>query len=263
MEDFVLFGTIVNVITVLIGSFFGLGVRFISRGKEIGDRGKRVSDAIFSGIGLCVILVGIGGAIKGAVNDQIVSAFPKGSVTFTDISGEKTLVIILSVVIGIVIGELIDLDKWINKLGDKIQSLMKGKGGNVSQGFVSASLLFCVGSMTIVGAMNSGISGDHSLLITKSIMDLISSAIFALTMGVGVSFSAIFVFVYQGAITLIAAWIGPFLSNDVITCMTSVGSLLIIALGLNILGVTKMKIMNYIPAMFMPIALIPLWNLIM
>ena len=139
---------------------------------------------------------------------------------------------------------------------------MKGKGGNVAEGFVSASLLFCVGSMTVVGSMNSGISGDHTLLITKSVMDLISSMIFASTMGVGVLFSALFVLVYQGSITLIAAGVGQFLSGDVVTCMTTVGSLLIIALGLNLLGVTKLKIMNYLPAMLLPIGLIPLWDFV-
>lgn len=262
MQDFVLFGTLFNVFTVLLGSLIGLGARKLGLSKKMGDKGKRFSDAVFHGLGLCVILIGIGGAIQGAVNSQIISAFPEGSVEFSAIYTERTLVIIISMVLGVLLGELVDIDKRINSLGDKIEGLMKGKGGNVSQGFVSASLLFCVGSMTIVGSLNSGISGDHSLLITKSIMDLISSIIFASTMGVGVMFSAVFVLVYQGAITLIAAWAGPFLSGDVITCMTAVGSLLIIALGLNILGTTKIKIMNYLPAMFFPIGIIPLWDLI-
>ena len=181
---------------------------------------------------------------------------------FNEISGQRTLAIILSMVVGVIIGELIDIDKQLNKLGDKIQALTKGKGGNISEGFVSASLLFCVGSMTIVGAMESGISGDHTLLVTKSVMDLISAIIFSLTMGVGVMFSAVFVLVYQGAITLLASELGHFLSNDVITCMGSVGSLLIIALGLNLVCKTKIKIMNLSPAMFLPIAFVPLLDLL-
>lgn len=262
MQDFILFGTFFNVLTVFIGSSIGLGARKLGLSKWLGDKGERFSDAVFKGLGLCVILIGLGGAIQGAVNSQIISAFPQGSVELTDIFTERTLVIIISMVLGALVGELIDIDRRVTSLGDKIQSLMKGKGGNISQGFVSASLLFCVGSMTIVGSLNSGISGDHSLLITKSIMDLISSIIFASTMGVGVMFSTAFVLVYQGTITLLAAWLGPFLSGDVITCMTAVGSLLIIALGFNILGATKIKIMNYIPAMFLPIGLIPLVDLV-
>lgn len=261
MGGFVLFGTVFNVITVLIGTAIGVGVRCLTHGKALGGRSKRIFDAIFVGLGLGVLLVGIGGAIKGAVNGQILSAFKEGTVSFESISGERTLAIILSMVFGVIIGELFDLDKQMNKLGDKIQNAMKGRGGNVAQAFVSASLLFCVGSMTIVGAMESGISGDHTLLVTKSIMDLISAVIFTVTMGVGVGFSAVFVLVYQGAITLLAMWLGPFLSNDVITCMGSVGSLLIIALGLNLMGATKIKIMNFVPAMFMPIWIIPILDL--
>ncbi len=261
MQDFILFGTLLNVLTVIVGSLVGLGVRRLGLAKKLGGRGKRYSDAVFTALGLCVILIGIGGAIGGSVNSRIISAFPEGSVEFSEIFTERTLVIILSMVVGVIVGEFIDLDRRLNSLGGKLEALMKGRGGNVSQGFVSASLLFCVGSMTVVGSMNSGISGDHTLLVTKSVMDLISSMIFASTMGIGVLFSAAFVLVYQGAITLLAYAIGPFLSGDVITCMTSVGSLLIIALGLNILGVTKLKIMNYLPAMFLPIGLIPLWDL--
>lgn len=261
MEDFALFGTLVNVALVLVGSMIGLGIRRLGLSDKFGQTGSRVSDTAFKGLGLCAILIGIGGAIQGTVNSQIIAAFPEGT-KFADVFGERTLVIIISMVLGALIGELINIDRLVNLLGEKIQSSMKGRGGNVAEAFVSSSLLFCVGSMSIVGAMNSGISGDHSLQITKSVMDLISSVIFASTMGVGVIFSAIFVLVYQGAITLIAAGVGPFLSGDVITCMSTTGSLLIIALGFNILGVTKIKIMNYLPAIFLPIGLIPLWDFI-
>lgn len=258
-----LLGTIVNVVAVILGSLIGVLCTGIGRKKEMSERGKRVSDAIFTALGLSVMLIGIVGAIKGAVNGQIKDAFVEGSVEFAEISTQRTLAIILSMVVGVIIGELIDLDKQINKLGDKLQKLLSGKGGNVSEAFVSASLLFCVGSMTIVGAMESGISRDHTLLVTKSVMDFVASIIFASTMGIGVAFSAIFVLIYQGGITLIASELGHFLSNDVITCMGSVGSLLIIVLGFNLVCKTKIKIMNFIPAMFLPIAFIPLLNLLM
>ena len=257
-----LLGTIVNAVMVLIGSAIGLSVRALTRGKKLGDNGNRIFDAIFIGLGLAIILIGIGGAIKGAVNDQIISAFPEGTVKFSEIYGERTLAIILSIVIGVVIGEIFDIDKLLNRLGDKLQSMMKGKGGNISEGFVSASLLFCVGSMAIVGSMDSGISGDHTVLITKGVLDLIAAIIFSVTMGVGVAFSAVAVFLYQGAITLMSAWLGPFLSGDVINCMSSVGSLLIIALGFNLVCKTKIKILNFIPSMFLPIAIVPLLDLI-
>ena len=261
MQNFLLFGTLVNVLTVLVGSSVGLGVRCLTHGRGLGERSKRVYDAVFVALGLAVLLIGIGGAIEGAVNGRIISALPEESVT-AGLSTEKTLAIILSMVVGTVIGEVIDLDRQMNRLGDKLQTSLKGRGGQISQAFVSSSLLFCVGSMTIVGAMQSGISGDQTLLITKSVMDLISSMVFAVTMGVGVVFSVIFVLVYQGAITLLAWWLGPFLSGNVITCMSTVGSLVIIALGLNLMGVSKFKIMNFVPAIFLPIAFVPLVDFI-
>ena len=262
MENFVLFGTLFNVLTVIVGSSLGLLARRLGLAGKGGERAERISDAVFTGLGLCVLLIGIGGAIEGSVNSRIISALSSEGVEISGLPTERTLVIIISVVIGALIGTLLDLDRRVNSLGDKLETAMKGKGGRISEGFVSASLLFCVGSMTVVGSMNSGISGDHTLLVTKSIMDLISSMIFASTMGIGVLFSAAFVLVYQGTITLLAWWVGPFLSADVITCMSTVGSLLIIALGLNRRSSTTIKIMNYLPAMFLPIGLIPLWDFI-
>lgn len=274
MYNFVLFGALANAVLVIIGSLIGMIVHSFMHKKRGGlddagieankgsGLGKRISDAVFHAIGLCVILIGIDGAIKGAVNGQICDALSESGVILADISGEKTLVIIISMVIGVIFGELVDLDKRINGLGDKVQSLMKGRGGNVSQGFVSASLLFCVGSMAIVGALNSGIARDHSIQITKGVIDMVAAIIFASSLGIGVLFSSVLVFVYQGAISLLASYIQPFLTNDVIACMTAVGSLVIIALGLNLLGVTKMKIMNFVPAIFLPILFVPLWDML-
>lgn len=269
MKDFVLFGALANAVLVVIGSLIGMLFHGIVNrkkavapaeavGTESNGLGKRISDAIFKGIGLCVILIGLDGAIKGAVNGQIRDALSDSGVTLSSISGERTLVIIVSMVVGVIIGELLDLDKRINLLGDHIQKLMKGRGGNVAQGFVSASLLFCVGSMAIVGSLNSGIYGDHTIQITKGVIDMVAAIIFASSFGVGVLFSSVLVFLYQGLISLLASYIQPFLTVDVITCMTAVGSLVIIALGLNLLGVTKMKIMNFVPAIFLPIAFVPL-----
>lgn len=256
MNDFALLGTLINVLLVLLGSGAGVIVKRVTKGKGTGERSKRFSDAAMSAIGLCTLLIGITGAIKGAVNGQISSAVPAVS----GLASENTLVIIISMVIGVIIGELIDIDKWVNKLGDKLQKPFKDKENNIAEGFVTASLIVCVGAMSIVGSLESGLNGNHSIQITKGVLDVFSTFILASTMGVGVMFSAAFVLVYQGSISLLANWIAPFLTNDVIICMTAVGSLLIIALGLNILGIKKLKIINYVPAMFLPIALIPLYD---
>ncbi len=262
MNDFVLFGTLFNVIAVVVGSLAGLLIRKLAPNGKGGELGERVSDTVFKGLGLCVILIGIGGAIEGTVNSRIISALSIGGVEISELPTERTLVIIISIAIGALLGGLLDLDRRINLLGERLEKMMHGKGGQVAQGFVSASLLFCVGSMAVVGSMNSGIAHDHSVLVTKSIIDMISAAIFASTMGIGVMFSAILIFIYQGAITLISAVAGPFLSADVITCMSTTGSLLIIGLGLNMIGATKIKVMNYIPAIILPAAIIPLWDLV-
>lgn len=221
-------GTIVNVIAVILGSSLGL---ILKKGIP-----QRFSDSIMKAVALCVLYIGIDGCLK----------------------GENTLITIISMVLGVLIGELLRLDDGINSLGKKLEDkVSKGKSsnGNIARGFVTASLLFCVGAMAIVGSLESGISGNHEILFSKSLLDFISSIIFSASLGIGVMFSAVFVLLYQGVITLLAQFIGPFLGDAVIAEMTCVGSLLIIALGLNMLGLTKLKVMNYIPAVFLPILL--------
>lgn len=218
-------GTIVNTIAVIVGSSIGL---LIKKGIP-----KRIGDSLMKGLGLCSLYIGISGAF----------------------GGENTLLMIISMVVGILIGEAIDIDRRINALVRAIESKFSKNSNksNISQGFISASLLFCVGSMTIVGAMEAGLSGDNTMLFTKSVMDFFSSIIFASTLGIGVLFSSIFVLIYQGGLTLLAFFIAPLLNTSVINEITCVGSLIIIAMGLNVLGITKIKLMNFIPAMFLPI----------
>lgn len=264
MTDFKLFGTIVNVIAVIVGSLIGLLIMRLThkKGRNI-EKTQRVTDSLLKALGLCAILIGLGGAIEGSVNGRIIDALEGNKeIAFGDIATERTLVIIISMALGTLIGELINLDKWVNKLGDKIQSATGGKFGNVAQGFVTASLLLCVGSLTIVGSLNSGIKGDHTLQLTKAAMDFVSVIALASTMGIGVMFSAAFVLVYQGTLTLLAGSIAGFLSTDVVTCMTAVGSLVIIGLGLNIVCDAKLRTTNFLPAIFLPIALVPLYDLI-
>lgn len=221
-------GTIVNAIAVIVGSSIGL---LLKKGIP-----QRFSDSIMKAVALCVIYIGIDGCLK----------------------GENTLITIISMAVGALVGELLKFDDGLNNLGKKLEnkfSKTNDEESSIAKGFVTASLLFCVGAMAIVGSLESGINGNHEILFSKSLLDFISSIIFSASMGIGVMFSAVAVFVYQGVITILAQFVGPYLSEAVIAEMTCTGSILIIALGLNMLGVTKLKVMNYIPAVFLPILL--------
>lgn len=221
-------GTLINTLAVLVGSSVGL---LVNKGIP-----ERISTQMMKALGLCTLFIGIQGAFK----------------------GEKTLVMIISMVIGVVIGEGIDIDRRITNLVHKLEAkFVKKQTGkhSLSEGLITSSLLFCVGSMTIVGCLNAGLLGDNTMLYTKSTLDLCSSMIFASTLGVGVMLAGVVVLVYQGGLTLLATLAAPLLTTSVINEMTCVGSLIIIATGLNLLGITKIKLMNYIPAMFLPILL--------
>ncbi len=221
-------GTIVNTIAVIIGASIGM---LLKKGIP-----EKLSDTMMKGLGLCTLYLGISGSLE----------------------GQNSLILIISIVIGALIGEGIDLDAKLNHFGSWIESKFKSKDGekiSIAEGFVSASLLFCVGAMTIVGSLQSGLQGNHEMLFNKSMLDGVAAVIFASTMGVGVMLSAAFVFVYQGAITLAARWVAPFLTDTIIAEMTCVGSVIIIGLALNMLGITKLKVMNYVPAIFIPIIL--------
>lgn len=219
--------TVVNTITVVLGSSIGLVIK-----KGIP---KKITDQCMKALGLCSIFIGISGSLK----------------------GENTLVMIISMVVGTCIGEAIDIDKRVNQFVYKIENKFKKKenGTSIAEGFINASLLFCIGSMTVVGALNAGLLQDYTMLYTKSTLDFCSSIIFASTLGIGVLFSAGFVLLYQGGLTLLASAVAPLLSTAVVNEMTCVGSLIIIATGFNLLGVTKLKLLNYLPAMFLPILL--------
>ncbi|MBR6523171.1 MAG: DUF554 domain-containing protein [Clostridia bacterium] len=221
-------GTTVNAITVIIGSLIGL---FLKKGLP-----KKLSDAVMTGVGLCVVYLGIDGCLE----------------------GQNPLIAVISIAVGAIIGTLLDLDGKLNSLGNLVEKkFSKNAEGNVSlaQGFVSSSLLFCVGAMAIVGALQSGLTGDNQTLYTKSLLDFISAIVFASSMGIGVMFSAVAVFVYQGAIALLAGFLSPLLGDAAVAEMTCSGSILLIGLGLNLLGITKIKVMNYVPAIFLPILL--------
>ena len=227
-------GVIANTVTVLVGSICGLlFARFIN---------EKYTSAIMTAIGLCTIYIGIDGSLN----------------------GENTLVLILSLVIGTALGTALNIDGGINKLGRYIEKRFSKNSKNnvkmnIAQAFMTASLLFCVGSMTIVGSLDAGIRGDNTLLFTKSVLDLISSFILASSLGIGVVFASVFVFVFQGALVVLAGLIAPMLSEPAQAELLCVGSVMIIALGLNLIGLTKIKVANMLPALiFAPVLLAPI-----
>lgn len=220
-------GSLVNMLAIFAGCFVGVTLgRFIP---------EHFNTAIVKGIALCVFCIGVEGML----------------------AGSNVLVAILSIVLGVIVGELLDLDGRIYALGDWVEHRFAKRKSkhSVSEGFVNASLLFCVGAMAIMGALDSGLTGNHSTLYAKATIDGVTSIVYGSTMGVGVALSGIAVFLYQGLITLCASFIAPFLSDPVIAEMKCVGSLLIVGLSFNVLGITKIKVMNYVPAVFFPILL--------
>lgn len=222
-----MFGVLVNAGAIILGSLIGL---LLKKGLP-----ERLAGALTTAVGLAVIYIGITGAFD----------------------GQNTLVLVVALAIGALIGTLLKLDDRIHALGKKIEDLAtKGNGdGRLAEGFVSASLLFCVGAMTIVGSLQSGLSGDHEMLYTKSILDFISAIVLTSAFGGGVMLSSLSVLVFQGTIALSAQALAPFLSEYVVAEMTCAGSVLIIALALNLLKVTKIKIMDFLPAIFLPMLL--------
>lgn len=219
-------GTIVNALAIIGGSL--LGIIF---SKGIPDSYKQ---NIMSGVGLSVMLIGIKSAL----------------------SSDSLMVVIFSVIIGAMIGEFLKIEQRLEDLGTFFErkiSRKTGDSGSFARGFVTASLVFCVGSMAIVGALESGLTSNHQTLFAKSILDGVTSIIFASSMGIGVMFSSIPVFLYQGLITITAVFMKSFLVPETISQMTSVGGLLILAIGMNLLGITKIRIGNLLPGMFLPL----------
>ncbi|SKA98746.1 hypothetical protein SAMN05443428_1317 [Caloramator quimbayensis] len=216
-------GTIVNSLAIILGSIIGVLIR---RGLP-----DKIKDTVMNGLALCVLFIGISGVLK----------------------GNNTMLIIVSIVIGGIIGEILDIDKALKKIGDRVENKFKGKESRISQAFVTSTLLFCVGSMAIVGSLESGLTGRGDTLYAKSILDGITSIIFSSTLGIGVIFSSVAVFLYQGLITLCASFLKNILIESAISNMTAVGSLLIIGLSLNMLGITKIKVANLLIAIFIPI----------
>ena len=236
-----LLGVIVNVITVILGSCIGL---LFKKGIP-----EKVSTATMIGLGACTLYIGISGSL----------------------CGENVLIVIASVVLGVISGTLLNIDGAINKLAKSVEERFKKDGQNVSiaEGLVTATLLFCVGSMTVTGSIQAGLTGDNSVLITKATLDLVSSMMLASSLGVGVLLASVSVFAIQGGLVLLAGLIAPFMSMSAINEMTCAGSILIIMIGTNLMGITKIKVADFLPAiLFAPVIynIVPLleklWSMI-
>ena len=234
-------GVIVNVITVIIGSSIGL---LFKKGIP-----EKVSRAAMIGLGACTLYIGISGSLV----------------------GENVLILIASVVLGAIVGTLLNIDGAINKMATAVENKFKNSGSDISiaEGIITATLLFCVGSMTVTGSIQAGLTGDNSVLITKAMLDLVSSMMLASSLGIGVVLSSVAVFVIQGGLVLLAGLIAPLMSTDAINEMTCAGSILIIMIGTNLMGITKIKVADFLPAiLFAPIIynIVPLfeklWSLV-
>lgn len=219
-------GVLVNTLAVLFGSGVGLLAR---RGIP-----QKLANACMLAIGLCTLYIGVSGTLK----------------------GENSLVLIVSMVFGTAAGTLLDLDGALTRLGNAVERRFHrtDERTSLAEGFVTASLLFCIGAMTFVGCINAGLRQDYELLFTKSLLDCISACMLSVTLGLGVMLSAGFVLVFQGLIVLLAQVLAPVLSDAAIAELTCCGSLMIVAISLNMLGITKLKTANFLPALiFVPV----------
>jgi uncharacterized protein len=216
-------GTFVNTFAIIVGSLIGLTFsRFIP---------AKITNTLIQGAAFAVMLIGLKMAWK----------------------ENNFIILICSLAFGGVIGELVRIEDRINGLGEWLEKRFSKPGGRLTNGFVTTTLLFCVGSMALVGSLESGLTGNHDTLFAKSVLDGLGSIIFSASLGIGVLFSAASVFLYQGCITMGASLLKPFLTGPVISQMSAVGGLLIVAMGFNMLDMVKIKVANLLPAIFLPL----------
>jgi len=218
-----LLGTIVNSLAIVVGGLIGFFFKNIIP--------EKLSDSLLKASAMAVIAVGIK----------------------LTLAGEDLTLLIVALILGTLIGELIDIEGKLDNLGAFVESKFKNKESNITQGFVSCTLVYCVGSMAIVGSIQSGLSGNHEILFSKAVLDGIISISMAVSMGIGVVFSSISVFIYQGSITILAQFLQSVLSDAVVSEMTAIGGVMIMAIGLNFLEIKRIKVGNMIPAVFIPI----------
>ncbi len=226
-------GVLFNTLTVIIGSLVGLAFK---RGIP-----KKLTDAMMCAIGICTVYIGISGAVNAGADNEA-----------------NPIIMIIAIAAGAALGTLLNIDGALGRLGAAVEKKVskdKDGSGRIAEGFVSACLLFCVGSMTVVGGLNAGISGDNTLYYTKGILDFVSGMALSVSFGIGVLFSSLFVLLFQGAIVLGAGFIEPLLTSHMISEMNCTGSLLILVIGLNLIGITKIKVADYLPAILIAMLL--------
>lgn len=229
-------GTIVNVLAVIVGSGIGLCIR---TGLK-----PRFQSILTQACGIASLLIGLGGTVSGMLT------FENG--TF---GTQKTMLLIFSLVLGALLGEAINIEQKLDSLGERLKKLVKDGNANSRfvEGFVTASLIICVGAMAIVGSLQDGLTGDHALLFSKSILDFVIVMVFASSFGIGVMFSALPVGVLQGSVTLCAGLLAPILSDALISDLCFVGSALIFCVGINITFGNKIKVGNLLPSLLVPV----------
>lgn len=241
-------GTLVNFFAVLVCGILGM---LVKKGVP-----ERISNALQQAMAICVIYIGIDGILEAA--PQVAGE------NFLLSNGlVKVLIMVISMGLGTLIGELIDIDKWVNRLGEKLEKKFASNGekGKFAEGFVSCSMLFCVGAMTVNGAFQDAL-GKPDLLIAKSVIDGIMCFVMASTLGIGCAASSVFVLVYQGILTLIGLFVANILPATSIAYMSATGSLIVILIGTNMLGATKVRTANMTPAIFLPAIIWPVFSLI-
>lgn len=227
-------GTIVNTAAILAGGAAGL---LLKKGLK-----SELSDTCMKLMGLCTLFIGFSNSMK-----FMLSVNADGS-----LEANGGLLLIISLVVGTIIGELLGLERLVERFSDSLERRFKMEG--FSKGFVTSSVLFCVGAMAIVGSFNDGLYGDHSILFVKSLMDGISALFLTAALGAGVLFSAGSVLIYQGSLTLLAGVIAPLLSAGAMNDMCMVGFAIIVAIGLNVMGLTKFRTTNMLPSMLVVLA---------
>lgn len=241
-------GTIINFFCIVVFSLLGSLVKC--------GIPERVNRAILSAVAICAVYLGIDGAMESS--EGYLDTF------FSDTFLTKFVIIIVSLSLGTAIGELIDIDKWVNKAGERLERLLvkdseAGKG-NFAQGMINCTLIACVGAMSVNGAILDA-QGDPGILIAKSVMDAISCFIMASSLGIGCAFSAIPMLVYQGGITALTLLLSSFIPETSIYYLSATGSLIIVLLGTNILGATSVKTVNMVPSVFIPLIIVPILQL--
>lgn len=228
-------GTIINVAAVILGSLLGVVIR--------GGLKEKTQNILVQACGLATLFIGISGALE----QMLV-------VTEDGIQVTGTLLLICSLVIGGFIGEWIDIEMRLDHVGGRLRNMIKtGTDNRFVDGFVTSSLVICIGAMAVVGSLQDGLTGDYSMLLSKSVLDFIITLVFASTMGIGVLFSALPLGIYQGSITLLAVFIAPYLTDQMISELSLVGSVLIFGVGINLLWEKKLKVGNLLPALVVPI----------